>query len=135
MKKFTFYCVLLTFVLITHSLIAQNQNARFKMAGPKSETVEVNETYGHLPQKFSHLKKMELRIYGLAVTADIQLENEESLVRLLLVDSNFEEYLIYEGYSLLDNGLSWSIDEICEETAILEGIRANSVKIELENAK
>ncbi|MCA1759544.1 MAG: hypothetical protein LC658_07225, partial [Bacteroidales bacterium] len=134
MKKFTFYCVLLTLVFLTHSLIAQNQNARFKMAGPKSETVEVNETWSSSTEIFP-FKKNGTRIYGLAVTADIQLESEESLVRLLLVDSNFEEYLIYEGYSLLDNGLSWTIDEICEETAVLEGIRAHSVKIEIETAQ
>ncbi len=134
MKKFTFYCVLLTFVLITQSIIAQNQNSRFKMAGPKSETVEVNETWSSSTEIFP-FKKNGTRIYGLAVTADIELENEESLIRLLLVDSNFEEYMIYEGYSLLDNGLSWSIDEICEETAVLGGIKAHSVKIEIETAE
>ena len=133
MKKFTLYCVLLTFLLITQSLNAQNQNARFKMAGPKSETIEVNESFSFSTEIFP-FKKNGTKIYGMAVTADIQLENEEGLVRLLLVDNNFEEYLIYEGYSLLDNGLSWSIEELCEETSVLEGIRAHSVKIEIENA-
>ena len=34
------------------------------------------------------------KIYGLAISADIVLNNEESVVRLLLVDKNFKEYLI-----------------------------------------
>lgn len=133
MKKFTFYGVLLTLVFLTHPLIAQNQNARFKMTGPKSEMVEVNETFSSSTEIFP-FKKNGTKIYGLAVTAEIQLESEESLVRLLLVDNNFQEHLIYEGYALLEDELSWSIDELCEETAVLEGIKAHSVKIEIQNA-
>src|SRR5690606_2431210 len=133
MKKFTFYGVLLTLVFLTHPLIAQNQNARFKMTGPKSEMVEVNETFSSSTEIFP-FKKNGTKIYGLAVTAEIQLESEESLVRLLLVDNNIQEHLIYEGYALLEDELSWSIDELCEETAVLEGIKAHSVKIELQNA-
>lgn len=133
MKKFTFFSVLLILFFTGQTLTAQNPNGNFKMSGPRSVTLNVNETYSSSAE-ISPFRNNINKIYGLAITADIQLESEEGLVRLLLVDDNYEEYLIYEGYSLLEESLSWSIDEICEETAIMEGVRATSVKIEIENA-
>lgn len=133
MKKFTLFSVLLILFFTAQTLTAQNPNGNFKMSGPRSVTLNVNETYSS-PAEILPFKNNINKIYGLAITADIQLESEEGLVRVLLVDNNYEEYLIYEGYSLLEESLSWSIDEICEETAIMEGVKANSVKIEIENA-
>ncbi|MBW6537780.1 MAG: PKD domain-containing protein, partial [Mariniphaga sp.] len=133
MKKFTFFSVLFSLFIAVQALTAQNQNENFKMSGPKSVTVEVNETYTS-PTEISPFRNNDNKIYGLAVTASVELLNNEGWVRLLLVDDKFEEYLIYEGNSLLEEGLMWSVEEICEETDVLEGVKAQTVKIELENA-
>lgn len=61
-------------------------------------------------------------INGLSITADIVLNTENSLVRVVLVDTNSCEYLVGES-SWLYNGLdSIKWVEYCEETFELEGV-------------
>ena len=126
--------VLLIYILAGQDINAQNPNKKFKMEAGKSETINLNKTYTSSQEIFP-FEGIKNKIYGLAVSAEIKLQDEESLVRLVLVDENYEEHLIYESYVLLDGVNTFSIDEICEETALLYGIRIRSVNLEINHAE
>jgi len=71
------------------------------------------------------------RIYGLALSGSLQLHQDKSLIRLILVTEDHSEYLVYEAYPLIVDSNSLQITKVCEETCILEGIVPRSLKIEL----
>ena len=132
MKRSNLLLVML--ILISQFSLGQSQSRRFKMEGINPETILVEKTFSSSTELFPFDKSVN-KIYGLDISADIVLNNDESVVRFLLVDQNFKEYLIYETYSLLESNSSYSVENICEETAVLNGVKVYSVKIEINNAK
>jgi len=74
------------------------------------------------------------KIYGLTVSGDIDLKGNSSLVRVILIDKNQSEYLIYEVSPLIADNNHFSINNICEETCALNSISPKSLRIELEDA-
>ena len=73
-------------------------------------------------------------ISGLAFSGDITLHSDTSLVRIILIDDNYNEYLIYETYPLLSGSKQFSVDEAGEETSLLNHITPFRVMVELINA-
>ncbi|OQW93460.1 MAG: hypothetical protein BWK79_11020, partial [Beggiatoa sp. IS2] len=75
-------------------------------------------------------------IYGLSMTGDVNLlDNNTSSLKIILVDnSSQKEYLVYETYPALVDNLTFSVQEVCEETCILPFITTFSLRIESENA-
>ena len=71
------------------------------------------------------------RIYGLSLSGSLQLHQDKSLIRLILVREDLSEYLVYEAYPLIVDSNTLQITNVCEETCILEGIVPHSLKIEL----
>ncbi len=71
------------------------------------------------------------KIYGLSLTADIRLEGDQSLVRVILVDSDSNQYLVYEAYPLLVDHTVFSVTRVCEETCLLDSITPASLKIQV----
>uniref|UniRef100_UPI003217CB69 PKD domain-containing protein n=1 Tax=uncultured Draconibacterium sp. TaxID=1573823 RepID=UPI003217CB69 len=134
MKKSGLLALLVLF-LISGASFGQNPNKKFKMEGVNSTSIAINKIFSESVEIFPFDKNGTL-IYGLDASANIELKGDNSLVRLLLIDNNFNEYLIYESYNLLlDEETSFSIENLCEETSILAGILPYSVQIEIENAK
>ena len=74
------------------------------------------------------------KVYKLALSGSIQLDKENSLIRVILVGADFHEYLVYEAYPLIADNNSAKIINECEETCIMEGISPHSLKIELIDA-
>jgi PKD repeat protein len=134
MKKFTCWCAFLVLFFMGYMLSAQNSNRKFKMEGINRQVLEINRVFTASEEIFPFGNKGQ-RIFGMAVTANVQLEDNESIVRILFVDRNFEEHLLYESYALLDDISSLEVDELAEETAVLNGLQAYSVKIEIRNAR
>ncbi|WP_203532672.1 PKD domain-containing protein [Draconibacterium halophilum] len=126
---------LLVLCVISWASFGQNPDNRFKMVGQNAQSILINQTYSETVEilPFGQIGKP---IYGLDATADITLNGENSLIRLVLIDNNFNEYLIYESYNLLlEAEKSFSIKDICEETSILDGVKPYSLQIEIENAQ
>jgi PKD repeat protein len=73
-------------------------------------------------------------IFGLAMKVDITFNDENSLVRIILVDKSNNEFLVYETYPLLETKKSFSIDNLCEETGILDAVKPQSLRIEVTDA-
>jgi len=74
------------------------------------------------------------KISGLTICGDIELHSDSSLVRVILIDDQLNEYLIYEAYPLLTENVSFAIDQNGEETAILDNIIPMSITIETVDA-
>ena len=73
-------------------------------------------------------------IYGLSLSGSMQLNGDTSLIRVILVDNDFNEYLVYEAYPLIVTNNSFSVTNVCEETCLLESIIPYSLKIEVIDA-
>jgi len=71
---------------------------------------------------------------GVSITGDIWLNSDSSLVRVVLVDKDFNEYLLYEAYPLLENSADFSIDRACEETALLNNVIPLEIQIKIIDA-
>jgi len=76
----------------------------------------------------------QMIISGLAFSGDISLHSDTSLVRIILMDSNYNEYLIYETYPLLSGSKQFSVDEAGEETSRLNNIIPYRLTLELIDA-
>ena len=63
------------------------------------------------------------------------MENENSQVKLILVDKNFKEYLVYETYELLAASKTVTLNNDCEETAVLNGVHMYSLRLEITDAQ
>ncbi len=79
--------------------------------------------------------KLDEGIKALSFSGEVELLGEDSLVRVILVDQNNNEYLVYESYSALDSKGKFSLNNVCEETCNLDTIEVKSLKIQIENAK
>jgi len=78
-------------------------------------------------------------VTGLAVSGDVQLNGKQSLVRLILVDHESREYLLYEVYPLITPevapvGGTASMSAVCQETCQLPVTRPASLRFELVSA-
>jgi hypothetical protein len=76
----------------------------------------------------------ENTISGLALSGEITLHSNTSLVRIVLMDKNYDEYLIFETYPMLAGSRQFSVDRAGEETFLLKNISPYRVTFELINA-
>ncbi|MCK4679449.1 MAG: PKD domain-containing protein [Bacteroidales bacterium] len=133
MKKIKILIGILIITLSYQFSFSQNALQGFVLSGTDLETIEINQTFTTENEIFPFDEDVST-IFGLALNANISLENDKSLVRVILVDKNYEEHLIYEAYSLLEPDLSFSVDKICEETSILNSVKPHSVRVEITDA-
>ena len=133
MKKIQLLIAVLTLMLISQLTYGQGQSQKFKMEGINPETIELPMTLTESKEILPFGEK-NAKIYGLSVSAGIALNTEQSVVRIILVDKNYKEYLVYETYPLLEPASEFSVEEICEETAVLNGVKAHAVRIEITDA-
>ncbi len=75
-----------------------------------------------------------MTISGLAFSGNITLHSDTSLVRIVLLDNNHNEYLIYETYPILSGSKQFSVDEAGEETSLINNITPYRLTFELINA-
>ena len=76
----------------------------------------------------------EREIIGLGITGNVQLKGTNSLVRVILVDDELNEYLVYEAYPLISPNQSFPISNACRETCVLPLRTPSALKIELIDA-
>ena len=108
----------------------QQQLTMFSSAGVSSAQ-NINKSFSN---DSSYLLKITKPIYSLSISADINLNSENSLVRVILVDKNQKEYLVYEAYPYITAQGNIKVENICEETCALEGIVPDSLKIQVADA-
>ncbi|MBE9466970.1 MAG: hypothetical protein IMY72_01460 [Bacteroidetes bacterium] len=75
------------------------------------------------------------KITGVCISGKAQLNDNNSLIRVVLVDNSGNEYLIFETYPLISQNKNFSFSNKGEETYYLSGLNPKSLRIELINAK
>ena len=83
--------------------------------------------------QFSPFTK-NLQISGLSISGDIVLNSDSSLVRLVLLDERFNEYLIFEAYPMLADTGKFSVANAGEETSMLNSIIPYEITVEIIDA-
>ena len=73
-------------------------------------------------------------ISSLNISGKISLNTDSSLVRVILVDNKFIEYLVYEAYPLIVKEMVYDFSQIAEETHILPNVHPLQIKIEIYDA-
>lgn len=133
MRRSVFLTVVL---LIIHSAVVYGQPVDvrgFKMAGTNPAKLTIDKSFNSTSiLDLSGL--INTRINGLSVSADITLNGPESQVLFILQDNDYQEYLVYEMYDLLAAGTTVTINDLSEETAILDDIRPGLLSIEITDA-
>jgi PKD repeat protein len=134
MKNFIKLSVIVFCLLNFQYVKAQNVNYKgFELMGKNPKTIQINQTISQNTELFPFKGKIP-PIFGLALKANITLNDEKSLVRVILVDTKGDEFLVYETYPLLEESNSVNIDNLCEETGLLSRVQPKSLRIEVESA-
>ena len=131
MKRLSILLFFLVIVLVGYSQPGDLKG--FKLAGINPGKTEINQTIN----QSSELQLFGIapsKIFGLAISGQVVFDNEDGLVRVILVDNNYNEYLVYEMYTLMADNQSVNIDDLCEETCLLDGVTPKLLKVEVKNA-
>lgn len=72
--------------------------------------------------------------YGLSISGSIVLNSDSSIVRIILVDQNLNEYLVFEGIKLICPNGDSTLTNVCFETCFLDNILLRSIKLEISDA-
>jgi len=133
--------IFLAMVLLTTAHLYAQQSAQNKIIQQKDCFSPKAKDLNYIPvgQVFSETKSISpfsisKKIYSLALSADVKLDNKASLVRIILIDENATEHLVYETYPVIADSKSFTVENICEETSLLNGIVPVSLQIQTVNS-
>ena len=113
-------------------LSAFAQEGAFTLQNPADQKIEIRQTFifsGQL-KPFPDASP----ISGLGISGEVAMYSDSSLVRVILVDNQYNEYLVYESYALLTDAESFPIHETGEETGLLNHIIPATIVIDLIDA-
>lgn len=80
------------------------------------------------------LLDMNSQVSGIAISGRTTLEDREALVRVLLIDKDGKEYLVFEDMYLFLNEKEHEFSNVAIETAVLENVIPHEIKIFIRNA-
>ncbi|MBC8320170.1 MAG: T9SS type A sorting domain-containing protein [Bacteroidetes bacterium] len=75
------------------------------------------------------------KVYGLSLNGSVELFSDNSLVRVILYDTLFNEFLVYEAYPLICLLDDFDINSLCDETCYSDGFVPYSLEIQIINAE
>ncbi|RLD45227.1 MAG: hypothetical protein DRI89_01695 [Bacteroidetes bacterium] len=73
-------------------------------------------------------------IYSLSINGSLTLNSDTSLVRVVLYDTLFNEYMVYESYPLIASDLSFSFYDVCDETCYLDSLSPYTLEVQIIDA-
>ncbi len=130
--------VLILFILFT--LIVFPINAFSQASADKVFRLERNpDTTIYVNRQFDKNAQLQpfnsgTSVYGLTISGKIRLNSDNGLVRVILMDDQYKEYLVYESYALLQDTSELAISGLGEETVKLDGIHPLMLKLEITDA-
>jgi uncharacterized repeat protein (TIGR01451 family) len=74
------------------------------------------------------------RAIGLGINGRVRFDSTRGLARVVLVDDQGAEYLVYESYPLIAGGDEDAIGNACRETCLLPNVVPAALKVELVDA-
>jgi hypothetical protein len=74
-------------------------------------------------------------VSSLAIDVDVEFDHPSGIARVVLVDRNGIELLVYETYPVLEDGNSVRARAVCEETCQMEGVTPVEVRVQAVGAR
>jgi len=134
MKTLKTLFVIVVVLCVWQPLFSQTDDKKdFKITGKKPTTVQISKAYS-ADADLSPFGSKAVPVYGLALTADVTFTSDKGVVRVIMLDENYQEYLVTESYPLLDQSGQVSLDAIGEETSGLAGIKPLLLRVEVKDA-
>jgi hypothetical protein len=121
MKKLAFLSIAVLLVLLTN---------QFANAQTQSITTDTTITADCEFDPFNSTNA----IYSLSINGTIKLNSDTSLVRVILYNSLFNEYMVYESYPLIASELNFRFSDVCDETCYLDGLSPYSLEVQIIDA-
>lgn len=120
-------------LLFLPQLVFAQYDAECFRLGVKSDTQKMNFRQTIVKDTMISLD-VRMPISGLSVSGNVVFENDDdSYIRIIMMDDYNYEYLVYDSYPLLADGLSVVFQNNAIETKQLNGITPNSIRVELKN--
>ncbi len=94
-----------------------------------AQTITINTTYSENTEIYPFGTAGQA--YGLKINGNIELDSDTSLVRIILLDSLFNEYLVYEAYPYICTSSLLSLENVCDETCFSNGFVPSSLEIQI----
>jgi len=117
-------------ILIALMLIAQFYNHLFAQAD-YNLNIQVNNEYS---QNTTITPFNGETITALSISGDVVFNSNKSFVRLIVNDSDGNEYLIYESYPMLSGSNQFVFNYECEESCFFEGYQPETIEIQIHDA-
>ena len=73
-------------------------------------------------------------IYGLSFSGSVVLNSDSSLVRLVYIDGENNEWLLMEAYTLITNDTNIGYSKHCDETCYFDANPTASIVVEIIDA-
>ena len=127
MRKLEFHLVFLAMVISSYA-----QENAFSLQNQPDQRIEINKQFT-LPGQIEPFTAPD-PVSGLVISGNIALNADSSLVRVILIDKQYNEYLVYEVYPLIADSWSFSINETGEETTLLNNVVPSAIRVELIDA-
>ena len=126
-----FLFVFVIYLLKINICTGQNQKM-FEMAYPESEIISINEKYSK--SIIINPFKQKESFFSLSVNAKVILNSNKSLIRVIFIGENGDEYLVLESNYMISERNQIEYRDYGEETAMLNGVVPGRIKIEIEDA-
>jgi uncharacterized protein (TIGR02145 family) len=127
MRKLLFSLAFLVLVIASYA-----QEYAFSLQNQADHRIEVDEQF-LVPGQIEPFTDPG-PVSGLVISGNFSLNSDSSLVRVILIDNQFNEYLVYETYTLISDARSFSITETGEETALLNNVVPSVIRVEIVDA-
>lgn len=76
----------------------------------------------------------DIQITGLSITGRVEKKNNNYLVRVILKDKKGASHLVLESYEMKNSADSFTLEDYCEETALLNNIVPEEISVIVKNA-
>ena len=123
MKKLLliFFCLCSPFLYVKSS----SPNS-FKLYGAQTDEIILNMNWSESTEisPFSQ----NLRINGLSINGYCEFKNAGGVLRIILIDSDENEYLVYEAYQSLKGKGKILLNDVCQETSLLNSILSSKTR-------
>jgi len=92
----------------------------------KQESESVQITFSDTQE---YALSIDKPISSFSIRGNLNLELENSIIRVILIDKNAKEYLVLEKYPLISDNKSFNFENYCEETCLLDSIIPDHLRI------
>lgn len=73
-------------------------------------------------------------VTALSISGEVVFNSDKSFVRIIVNDSDGNEYLIYESYPMLSENNQFELDYECEESCFFDDYQPNTIEVQIQDA-